>query len=258
MSKEEGLSFITSVLVEGNKAIGMHRYMFILFAAGRILFVVQTIFYFFLSFNLIRENNIKLKDYYSNVDERKLNWVQFFNFCFGFTAVSSAVLASLGRNFFMHNELLLLIPSAVFTVMLFAIGLMGSNQNAFFIEIANTKESLQEGKPILHLDTKIRSLFDKEKIYKNPDLKVWEVSSMLGVSINEILSSIKSASNMNFCSFVNSFRLENAKQLIKNNPNLTNEQIAELSGFLSSQSLDKELQSAERVSLSQYRKQMNT
>ena len=45
MGKQEGVNFIVSILVKGNKPEGFQRYMYTLFVSGRILFLLQTVIY---------------------------------------------------------------------------------------------------------------------------------------------------------------------------------------------------------------------
>lgn len=257
LGREQGLDFIKNVLFQGARPNGLvQKYLFGLFISGRITFLLQTVIYLFLSFKLIKVNNIRLQDYYSNMEYRRLNWVQFFNVCFAFTSISSGILATLGRNFFLQTEYLLIFPSIVFTTMLFFIGLLGNNQKAIFTEIARKVDSNEEGKPPLHLVSKLNNLFEREKIYKNPDLKIWEVSSMLGTNRTYVSKIINSEYGRNFCSHVNHYRVQYAKSLLTNNKNLTNEQVAELSGFGSVNSMYRSFQSTENVSIGQYRKKL--
>jgi AraC-like DNA-binding protein len=254
LGAEGGRIYISQVLIEGIAPVGTQTYMYYLYIIGRIVFLLQTIVYLILSFKLIKANNLRLQDYYSNMEERKLNWVHYFNVCFAFTSFSSAVLVSLGRNFFLQNEWLLLFPSIIFTGMLFFIGLLGNSQKAIFTEIDNSTETLDEGKPPYKLKAKLDELFIKNKIHKDTDLKIWDVTSMLGTNRTYVSKIINQEYGRNFCAHVNYYRVANAKELIANNPNLTNEQIAELSGFGSVNSLYRAFLSSENISLGSFRK----
>lgn len=257
MGKEQGVEFVSEILVNGKRPTNtMHEVMFIMFVIGRLTFLFQTLFYLGYSFRLIRSNNLRIQDYYSNMEDRKLNWLQLFNICFALTSVSSAALAVLGRNTFLENTYLLIFPSVVFTVMLFFVGLLGNNQKAIFTEIENAPDLNNEGKTPQRIKAKLENLFEKEKVYKNPDLKIWDVSSMLGTNRTYVSNVINTEYGRNFCAHVNSYRINHAKALIQSNPNLTNQQIAELSGFGSVNSLYRAFQASEGVSLGQFRKQM--
>jgi AraC-like DNA-binding protein len=219
--------------------------MYSLFVVGRLLFIAQTIYYPIISFRLIKNNSLKLKDYYSNLEEKNLNWIHYFNISFTITSISSAILAGLGRNIFIQNEVLLLFPSLVFSFLLFYIGLHGSNQKAFFREIENFIEPREEGKPQHRIKAKIDYLFENEKIYKNFDLKIWDITTTLGTNNSQISKILRHEYGRNFCTHVNHYRVNHAKNLINSNPNLSNIQVAELSGFRTASSMLKAFQEIE-------------
>ena len=258
MGRERGISFISDILVAGQRPSSrLQEAMYILFVVGRLTFLFQIFFYLVLNFRLIRKNNLRIKDYYSNTDDRRLTWLQFFNFCLALTSLSSVALAVIGRNLFLHNLLLLLFPSAIFSILLFTIGLLGSKQQAVFVEIDNTSDIKGEGKLPQRMKNQLEKLFDMEKVYKNPDLKVWDIGSMLGISHLMISKFIKKEYGKNFCDFVNDYRVEHAKSLVTSNPNLTNDQVAVLAGFTSATALNRALQWAEGATLGQYLKRNN-
>jgi AraC-like DNA-binding protein len=239
---EKGYEYIVNVLVKGQKPEGAQVYMYSLFVIGRVVFISQTIYYPLVSFRLIKQNKLKMQDYYSNLDEKSLDWIHYFNISFTVTSISSALLASLGRNIFLENEILLLFPSIIFSILLFYIGYHGSNQKAFFREIENFIEPKEEGKPQFQLKEKIDYLFDNEKIYKKFDLKIWDITSTLGTNHTQISKVLSHEYGRNFCMHVNHYRVNHAKDLIKSNPNLNTDQIAELSGFRTPSSMLKAFQ----------------
>jgi AraC-like DNA-binding protein len=254
MGKHDGMYYITSVLPGDVSPTGIHLYMKSVFVLGRVVFLLQATLYLFLNFRLIRANNIKMQDYFSNMEERKLNWLQFFNFSMAFTSLAGIVLAILGREMFQDHEFFLIFPSAVFSAMLFFIGFLGNSQKAIFTELEKEQLPYIEGKPSVSLKGKLDNLFQEEKIFKNPDLKIWDVSLMLGTNRTYVSKMINSGYDRNFCAFVNHYRVEHAKSVMRNNKNLTNEQIGELSGFGSVNSFYRAFLDHENMSLSQYRK----
>ncbi|MFA5649158.1 MAG: helix-turn-helix domain-containing protein [Bacteroidales bacterium] len=258
MGKERGVEYIVNIMVQGESpSTSIQKFMVILFLLGRLTFLFQTVFYLILSFKLIRKNNLKIENYYSNVENRGLRWLQLLNISFGLASLSSAILVVLGRNLFLHNSILLIFPSIIFSILLFFIGFMGSNQRAVFTEIENTPDLQDEGKSPQKLKAKLEQLFEKEMIYKNQDLKIWDISFMLGVNSTHITDLIKTEYNRNFRTHVNHYRFEHAKALIYSNPNLSNQQIAELAGFGTVKSFFRAFQASEKISLIQFRRRVN-
>lgn len=87
---------------------------------------------------------------------------------------------------------------------------------------------------ILELYTKVTAFFETEKIYLNTELKISDVANMLNVPSHQISKCINSCSDMHFFDFVNSYRIEAAKEMINDQEfsrQFTIEYIASKSGF---------------------------
>jgi len=76
-------------------------------------------------------------------------------------------------------------------------------------------------------------LFDIDKIYKNPDLRITSVSGLLKTNRTYISKLINEEFQMNFNEFVNKYRIEEAKKWMEDTDrdSYTLEYIAEKSGF---------------------------
>jgi AraC-like DNA-binding protein len=238
--------------------------MKILFISARVIFFAQIVFYLIINFKLIKRNNDRLKEFYSNTENRQLNWVQFFNISFAATSFASIILAILGRNVFLNSEFLLLIPSSIFSVLLFSIGLLGNKQK--------TEKTFQNHVPLTHeseklhitfdsqtaiLQGRIIDIFEREMIYKTPDLNIWDLCGRLNTNRTYVSRLINTIYGQNFNQFVNSYRIKHVKVLVESKQKYNNEQLAELSGFGSVNSLYRAFQAIEGVSLSKFRSQKN-
>lgn len=63
---------------------------------------------------------------------------------------------------------------------------------------------------------KLCSLITTKELYKNPDLKIGDLSDELGISARNTSGLINSFYNSNFYDFINSYRVEEAKKLLEN------------------------------------------
>lgn len=264
LSRSEANFYITNVLAGKATGTGVLLYMKILFVSARIIFFSQIVFYIFINFNLIKKNNNRLKEFYSNTENRRLNWVQFFNISFAATAFASIILAVLGRNVFLNSESLLLIPSIIISFLLFIIGLLGNKQRTE-ITYQNHVPLTQEGEKLqltfdAHtaiLQGRIIDLFEREMIYKNPELNIWDLCGRLNTNRTYVSRLINTIYGQNFNQFVNSYRVKHVKVLVESKQRYNNEQLAELSGFGSVNSLYRAFQTIEGVSLAKFRTQKN-
>jgi len=74
-------------------------------------------------------------------------------------------------------------------------------------------------------------LFDKDLIYLDKDLTIWELASKLGTNRTYVSQIINNEHGQNFSAFVNSYRISHAENLLESNPKLSPAEIAEMSGF---------------------------
>jgi AraC-like DNA-binding protein len=255
MDKQQGLIYVTTVLKGGTPILKVHTYMNAIFLLGRAVFLIQVILYLYLNFKLLQTNHQKLQDYYSNIENIKLTWVQFFNITLAFTSLSSISLVFLGREIFLVHEYYLFFPSVMFTIMLFIIGYLGNSQYSTFFIAERVQEFKAEDPHPIVLKERLIKLFEKEKVYKNPNLKIWDICYILGTNRTYVSKVINNNYGMNFCGLVNHYRVGHAKIAIQNNKSLTNAEVAEESGFGSLSSLYRAFQEVENLSLGQFRKQ---
>lgn len=82
----------------------------------------------------------------------------------------------------------------------------------------------------LHIK-KLNAIMANERLFANPDLKLSEVAKKLDISNHELSKLINDELDISFTEFINAYRIEEAKQLIKNNSLYTIEAIGNQSGF---------------------------
>jgi len=284
MDKEQALHYLTTVLSGNANGTGITWYMQQVYLLFRIVFILQVFFYLYLNYRLISIHNNRLEDFYSNLEDRNLDWVQFFNFSLAATSLASAAVAILGRDMFANNDLYLAFPSIIFSVLLFLIGMLGNLQGEVKTEEPGIQDiivsvdltsdqpplqSVSEGNESLsgkntqtsaensyldNLREKMDELFTEKMIFRNPDLKIWDVCNMLGTNRTYVSKIINNHYDMNFCNHVNFHRVDYAKKLLDRNNRLTNEEVAELSGFGSTNSLYRAFHTFENRSLGDYRR----
>ena len=74
-------------------------------------------------------------------------------------------------------------------------------------------------------------LMKDDKPYKKSNLKSVEIANRLGMPLHDFSSLINEQLGKKFSDFINEYRVEEAKQLISENPNYTLEAIGNMSGF---------------------------
>lgn len=254
MNDETQMNYVTLVQHGISSAGNGIGYMKVIALLAKIVFIAQVIVYVILSYMIIGRHNSEISEYYSAPESRRLGWVQIFNMSFFLVAAASAVAAVIGRENFQGSDLYLLGPSLVFSILLFTIGLLGNTQRAVHIIVpeASNGQITEESVPV-KLKEDLTELFEKEKIYLDKDLKIWDVSGHLGTNRTYVSRIINKEFGQNFSTFVNGYRVVHAKALLTSGKNYSVEEIADLSGFGSVNSLYRAFVSVEKISLREYR-----
>jgi AraC-like DNA-binding protein len=208
-----------------------------IFFSTRTIFILQVVLFLIFGSKLVVRYNDRIANFYSNLENKTILWVKLLLFSFVITSFMSIIFNIIGKAAFFSNTYLLLIPSLIFSVLLFIIGLQGYMQNHTVVDLE--KDELQsEVSEIRKYNTdvlkeKLLDLFLNEKIYKQPDLKITHISSQLKTNRTYISVLINSEFSCTFSEFVNKYRIGEAKRLLSNNNSkmYSLDFIADKSGF---------------------------
>lgn len=191
-------------------------------------------------------------------------WVQVLNISMVATALCSMVFNAIGKESFRHNPQLLLIPSVLFSSMLFIIGYLGHRQNQVVAEI----EEDQHREPVFNgdekwqtkdLKEKLENLFIHRKVHLNPELKIWDISNELATNRTYISNFINKTYGMNFSLFVNQYRIEEAKKILRSEEGgkFSLDSIGERCGFGSLNNFIRVFRESEKITPGRYRDQFH-
>lgn len=137
-------------------------------------------------------------------------------------------------------------------ISIFAIRIISTTKlNHVITKTANqTNEDLKESEYL-----KIKHLILSEKLYKNINFNIQNLSQLSGIPSRKISKLINHFYGNNFNSFINTFRIDEAKILIssENFKNYTMEAIAKESGFNSKSSFNAHFRNKEGMTPTAYR-----
>ncbi len=102
---------------------------------------------------------------------------------------------------------------------------------------------------------RITALFDKEKIFVDPKLNMSRLAEILEVPASYVSQSINNQLNLNFADYLNQWKVDEAKRLLKirENHRLTLLYIAHKSGFKSSSAFNSAFRKLESTTPSKFR-----
>jgi AraC-like DNA-binding protein len=241
LSPEKRMEYVKVLLIERNlKNLDISTFIgikAIVLLLSRVTLVVQVLYYLIKGISLANKYNEAIADYYSNTEGKTLNWVRLINIIILVVSLSSISLVFIGRSYFAQHENILVIPSIIFSSVLFTIGFKGNLQkhqtfqfdNEEMVELNSSTLNLQNSK----LKDEFLRLFEDDKVFTNCDLRIIDLSEMLATNRTYISKLINEEFNMNFNEFVNNYRVETAKKYLSS-PDFAMfklEIIAEKSGF---------------------------
>lgn len=256
MTKDEHLDYLYRLLLSGEKLRGIFLYQKSVYLTCRVVFIIQGLVFMWLSIRLVAANKKNVQNYYANTSADNLDKIYWLNISLFVTIVFGIILSLIGKENFVSDEKSLILPSVIFSVTLFVIGWLGNIQRAVLTEsgdqfqdpVIERIEEEYEPDRLEDIRKKIKLLFDEGKIFLNKDLTIWEVARVLGTNRTYVSSVINNDFKQNFSSFVNSYRVKHAKMLQGNNPDISKQDLAEMSGFGSQVSMKRALHHEQNAS----------
>lgn len=264
MSAEETARFIDGYLYLHQRMDGgLTGWQQAAHRAVQVLFAVEVVAVLWLGIRRIRHYDRQLACLYSSPEDKQLTWVKLMLIVFSATSAVSLVSNMVGRYRFTDDVALLVIPSTVFTLLLFTIGYTGLKQKGIeelsdeaeeplvsTEELPVSTEEPQTGQTTTPtepqaaenvagrepLKQQIERLMREEHLYLDPQLKLADLVLRLGSNRNYVYQAINVEMGMSFSEYVNRMRVEYAEQLLQSHPTMTLVEVAERSGFASSTS----------------------
>lgn len=234
----------------------------------KIIFAIQLILAVYWGFQLIKEYNRSLRKFYSNVGGKDLTFIKGLLISFLFASTVSLISNIIGKDYFIGRTELLALVSITHSTFLFVIGFYGYKQNfsirEYVIDIKMADKDACKLVTLAEQPDKNIALFEKlchlmsdNQLFKNKDLRISDVCTLLGSNRTYVSQIINSHANTNFCDFVNKYRVEYAESLLIANTNLSLEDIGILSGFSGKSTFYRTFREKKGISPGQFRKRVN-
>ena len=195
-------------------------------------YLTQYVYVIVLLIWLLRKLNrytSSIKNYYASIENINLNWFGFFiQSLLGLTSFGFVVFTLFSLDVIDNIEIPFGLEYVLFVILLFYFCYHGIRQYS----LVNLKSNYNDeevspespkGKYITsNLDKtsidayfrNISQLFDEEKLFLEPQLKIEDIAKRLEISIHKVSQIINSKSNKSFFDFVNRYRVEYFKKLL--------------------------------------------
>lgn len=220
--------------------------------------VFQVIYYLVRNTILLRRYGNRAEQFYSDIEDGKYNNANILNYMI----VINAVVTIICYFIFLRYSWMVYIFPTIYAIYVYLIGYMGYKQKAInpafdLISDTQTESCTEQVLPAVYakLLQKLLVEFEVNKIYLNSKLNILDVVLAVGTNRSYISSVINQQYNQNFCSFVNNFRMQELQRVFAENPEYTNESLAEYCGFGSVSSLRRSVYAKTGLSITEWKNQ---
>ena len=188
----------------------------------KLIATLETLIAIYFGYKTIQWVNLQKKEVYnhfSNVIDKKLNWSKIF-------IVIGVIYTFVGYLVFVFHINIgsyIYLVTLINVVLLIWISFKSTFQNQIektdIINKSITKERIkinQEDIKTSDIITKIDKQIKESQCYKQTDLTIVDLSNLTGIHTKQISHSINSKLNSNFNTFINSYRIDDAKNMLLN------------------------------------------
>lgn len=231
-----------------------------------ILILVQALFYTGLSYITIRRHQRKIQQFSSNTEGIDLNWLEYIILVLFMVNIIYVI-----YNLFYDPKSLNFFINTVFLLVIYLVGYYSLKQKEIYpleekqreelISIDEDKDSeevkrkLISDEELIKIKTALENLMDAQKPYLDSELNLIRLAEMLSVSTHHLSYVINTGFGKNFFQYVNEFRVDHAKKLLKeSNSKLSILGIAYESGFNSKTSFNTTFKKLTGQTPSEFRK----
>ena len=210
--------------------------------AHKLIFMMQVFMICWLGVRKLSRFDRQLKEVYADTEETTTEPLRTLLICFVATSVVSSVFNAIGRQYFATSVWLLAIPSILFSTMLFAVSYVGYSRKYIALQLHKDMED-EDAEQKQNDETEpatadkfgpiLKRMMEEQQIYLQADIKVNELAQQVGTCRTYLSTYLNQELGVSFSDYINRQRVEYAKELMSQSPNLTLAEVATSSGFSS-------------------------
>ncbi|WP_276392193.1 helix-turn-helix domain-containing protein [Eudoraea chungangensis] len=187
-----------------------------------ILKLVSILTYLILILRLLRRHDLRIRNYFSNLDNKKLHWLKFLTVGILIILIIASTSLLIDRFTSLSLPQFGGLPSNIaLAVFIFILGYYGLRQDFIFKDLDSaTFKNEKYSKSSLTINTakeeflKLQNYMKLEKPYMEPELNLDSLAMVLDLHPNKLSQIINSNTDSNFWDYVNSYRIEEVKTLL--------------------------------------------
>jgi len=226
--------------------------------------IVLTVYLILKSFKLIKIHQYEIKQNYSYIEDIDFEWLRIFLII---TTILWIIFIPVGMILIKLEKIIIVyqVVLILLSVSVFIIGFYGFHHSNIFIlhslknetQQANLKSSDSKSNEDYMEDIKqLKKYMETEKPYLEYKLSLAQLSLKMGWSTTYLSKILNKELNQNFYEFVNFYRMEEVKKLLKNESKYTNLGVAFDCGFNSKSSFHRIFKEVTGKTPNEYKKSL--
>ncbi len=233
-----------------------------------LVFPVQLIIYWILSYQLLKKHRSSILLFSSQKKERDLKWLLGILVWILFMIVVSMIMKIKENDFLNSVGTYLYLILTLFMVYSLLrqkeVFLNNKNENLALENIIYPNLSFQTEKPVSRLQDDellkyksiLNTLLEQEEVFTDPEINLASLADKVGISMNNLSFVINNSYNMNFYALINNYRVEKVKDMLakKQYSHLTILGIAYEAGFTSKSTFNNAFKKETGLTPSEYMK----
>lgn len=255
LSTEEKITFLAEYRYHPDFSRTWMKILYYIRMANIAALFVQVFLYLILTFRVLYKHRKAMAEIFSNPERFQLNWLRIFNYALALSAFIAVFIYSVNPVKLFGDERFLAYPLLLIALILWFLGIMGNNQKRLPDAVFSSPMPIPID-PVSSssvLAEKLLQFFAEKKPYLDPDLKIWDITTELGTNRTYISNTINQEFNQNFSGFVNSYRVNEVKKLLKKDPGIPLKILVAETGFGSVSSLNRSFTENAGQSISEFR-----
>ncbi len=211
---------------------------------AKVIFAIEVIYVMIAGTRSIRSYQRMLASYYTDTEGKDLVLVQWFMYLFTACSLISTIFNVIGRDMFADSSLVI-IPSVLFSSLLFSLGFFGVHQENI-IEVIEQEDASSSQPEIqeesipssVHTDlaNRIEEIVTHQKLFLQPDLKVSDLARELCTNRYYVSQAINDYMGISFSDYINQKRIQYAIELMKLHSDLPIIEVSTQAGYTSDKS----------------------
>lgn len=212
------INFVETVLFKGIHDKQSSDILFYMDKFLRLSFICSAIYYYILTERQVKRHRVNIIHTFSNEDEVNLGWFKYFRIILSLSLIAGLLYYVLDHNQYINNQGILSLTWILLTLFFWIVAYNFSHQKQIYTSYVSPiiDPDYVPNKIMADLKIRLNDLMNKEHLYRNSSLTIGELASKLGTNRTYTSQLLNTHLETNFNLYINTRRIEYAKELLLN------------------------------------------